>query len=175
MAKKDGSFLVLFKDHTKKQVFLVFRSDYPLWVLTGGGTEKNESPGKAALREANEETGFKVKLIKPLGIYEIINKKGKKIRDTYLYEGRITSGTFKPEFPGCRGKWFSVDKLPFSMSHQTKLKIQDAAAHKEGKLFRKKRSEISCENNLHLIIRYPHYFLKFIFTRYIPKLRRKRR
>ena len=50
--KQDGAFVILFKDDSRKEVFLVFRSDYPIWVLTGGGIEKGETPEQAAVREA---------------------------------------------------------------------------------------------------------------------------
>jgi 8-oxo-dGTP pyrophosphatase MutT (NUDIX family) len=105
----DGSTVVLFKDDTKKEVFLVFRSDYPIWGTTGGAIEKNETPEEAALREAYEETGFKTKIIKYCGTYQLTHNK------LHLYEGRIISGKFKPEFPGCKGKWFNVNQLPKDM------------------------------------------------------------
>jgi len=81
----DGSTVVLFKDDTKKEVFLVFRSDYPIWGTTGGAIEKNETPEEAALREAYEETGFKTKITKYCGTYQLTYNK------LHLYEGRIIS------------------------------------------------------------------------------------
>ena len=77
--KKNGSFLVLFNNRKKKKVFLVRRDDFYTWVVPGGGIEKGEKPKEAAIREAIEETGFKVKLVRSLGIYQISNKKGEKI------------------------------------------------------------------------------------------------
>ena len=62
--EQNGSTVVLFKDDSRKEVFLVFRSDYPIWVTTGGGAEPDETPEETALREAFEETGFKVKICK---------------------------------------------------------------------------------------------------------------
>lgn len=129
--KKDGAFVVLFRDDSKKEVFLVFRSDYPIWGLTGGGIEKGEEPKEAAIREAKEETGFEVKLIKKLGTYEFLNKQRKSIRKTYLFEGRVVSGEFKPEYPGCKGGWFRVDKLPFETIYRAREKIYDTLSFKE--------------------------------------------
>jgi 8-oxo-dGTP pyrophosphatase MutT (NUDIX family) len=57
MKRPDGSFVVIFKDDSRKEVFLVLRSDKPIWNLPGGGIEGNESPENAALRETFEETG----------------------------------------------------------------------------------------------------------------------
>lgn len=71
--EQNGSFLILFKDDSRKEVFLVFRSDYPIWVLTGGVIERGETPKSAAVREAEEESGFKVKLLREIGVYHVIN------------------------------------------------------------------------------------------------------
>ena len=162
---RNGAFLVLFKDNSKKQVFLVRRSDYPIWVLTGGGIEKGEVPKNAALREAYEETGFKVKLVKSLGIYEIFNKKDSK-RKTYLFEGRVVSGIFKPEYPGCLGKWFPVNKLPLSITYPTRIKIQDAVNHNGKKIFQKKHSEITLKNNILLMFIHPFSSAKFLYRHF---------
>ena len=160
--RKDSAFLILFRNDQKKEVFLVFRSDYPIWGLTGGGIDKGETPEKAALREAYEETGFKVRLVKPLGVYEIVDKKRKK-RKTYLFEGRVVSGTFRPEFPGCLGRWFFVDKMPLSITYPTKIKIQDAVNHQGREFFQRRRLEITFRNNLLLIMMHPFSFVKFFY------------
>lgn len=145
----DGSFLVLFRDELKKDVFMVFRTDYPLWVLTGGGIEFGETPGKAALREAREETGFKVKLIRYVGKYEYPGK------NTYLFEGRYISGIYKPEFEGNIGKWFSVKHLPLDMTNSTRRKIVDAVSFKGKPFVRKIANELPFASNFWLIFRHP--------------------
>jgi len=45
----------------EKQVLLTKRRDVPVWVLPGGGIERNENPEDAIVREILEETGFHVK------------------------------------------------------------------------------------------------------------------
>ena len=162
---QNGAFLILFKDNKREQVFLVRRSDYPIWVLTGGGIDKGETPKKAALREGYEETGFKVKLTKSLGVYEIVNKKGNK-RKTYLFEGRVISGVFKPEYPSCLGEWFSVNKLPLGITYRTKIIIQDAIGHSGKKIFQKKHSEITLKNNILLMLTHPFSSLKFLYKNF---------
>ena len=66
---KDGSHVILFKDDSKREVFLVYRSDYPIWTTTGGAVEKREIPQETAIREAYEETGFDIEIKKYLGVY----------------------------------------------------------------------------------------------------------
>ncbi len=48
MSRQNGAFLILFKDDLRKEVFLVLRTDYPVWVLTGGGIKPGETPEEAA-------------------------------------------------------------------------------------------------------------------------------
>lgn len=123
----DGAFVVLFKDNSQREVFLVHRSDKPVWNLPGGGIETDESPDKAVIREAFEETGFKIKLIRKAGLYQNIDiKTGDIWNIVYLYTGRVLSGTFRPEFPSCKGEWFSVDRLPSNIQHVTSQRILDA-------------------------------------------------
>ena len=156
--------MVLFESKKKKKTFLVRRNDYYTWVIPGGGIEKGENPKQAALREAREETGFKVKIIKPLGIYQILDRKGKKLRRTYLFEGRVISGQFKPEFPGCLGRWFSVNRLPLNTSESVRTKIKDSKTWHGGKTFYKKRGSERFFQNFHLLLVNPigaaKYFLK---------------
>ncbi len=150
--KKHGSFVVLFKNDARQEVFLVLRSDYPIWVITGGTIEKGESPKEAAIREAKEETGFKVKIIRKVGVYS--RKQASSIYSSHLFEGRIISGKFRPEFPGCEGKWFLVSKLPFSITSRIKERIFDCIKHKSG-YFNKKCKRLWAMDNLHLMLIHP--------------------
>jgi ADP-ribose pyrophosphatase YjhB (NUDIX family) len=119
----DGSFVVLL-NKPRNKVFLVFRSDYPVWVLTGGGIEKGESASKAAIREAKEESNFEVKIIRSVGVYNVGNK-SEPNNKIHFFEGRRLGGKFKPEYPRCMGKWFDVDKLPARMTSFSKRAIDD--------------------------------------------------
>ena len=157
--EKSGSTVVLFKDDSRREVFLVFRSDYPIWVTTGGGAEPGETPAETALREAFEETGFKVKIARYAGLYQ--RESGKVEHKSYLFEGRIVSGEFKPEFPGCKGRWFSVDKLPWSMTDRTREKILDCLKH-ESEQFEKEHQPLRLRNNFHLLLPHPVATIKYI-------------
>jgi 8-oxo-dGTP pyrophosphatase MutT (NUDIX family) len=127
MTNKDGSFVVIFKNDLKKEVFLVFRSDMSIWNLTGGGIEDGETPEEAVIRETFEETGFKIEILHKLGIYNNIDvKTGGVWNQTHLFEGRVVFGKFIPEFDGCKGEWFSVSKLPADIKPVTKTRIDDA-------------------------------------------------
>lgn len=162
--QKDGAFLILFRNDQKKEVFLVFRSDYPLWVLTGGGVELGEKPKEAAIREAREETGFKVKLVRKIGRYDLVSQKKRILRKTYLYEGRIISGEFKPEFPGCKGQWFSINHLPPDLTSTTKQMINNAFLF-NGRPYVKKAFTEFKSSDIKLVFRHPFAALRFSIDR----------
>lgn len=105
-----GSFVILTRKNNS-EVFLVKRSDYLIWEIQGGGIEKNESPKQAAIREAKEETGFRIKILSKNFIYLLDNKTTK-----HVYSGKVVGGKYKPEYKGCEGRWFRLDDLPFFMT-----------------------------------------------------------
>jgi 8-oxo-dGTP pyrophosphatase MutT (NUDIX family) len=126
MKVKDGVFVILFKDLEKKEVFLILRSDMPIWNLPGGAIEDGETPEEGVIRETKEETDFEIELVHFVGKYNHIDAKTEKLlKRTYLYEGKILEGEFKPEFPGCEGKWFPVKKLPENIRPITALRVKD--------------------------------------------------
>lgn len=70
-----------------KKILLIKHKKFNKWVQPGGHIEDNETPEEAALREAYEETGLRVKLIgecfpresdfiRPLGIQKNMNDRG---------------------------------------------------------------------------------------------------
>lgn len=154
-----GSTVVLFKDNLRKEVFLVFRSDYPCWVTTGGGIEPGETPQEAALREAQEETRFKIKIVRKVGEYSF-KKNGIDYQRSYLFEGRVVSGKFRPEYPGCKGKWFEVDKLPSDTVFSSRELIVDCLSNQTG-YFKKEKDTIGIKENLHLVLLHPLAIFKF--------------
>lgn len=155
MKKRDGAFVVLFRDKMKKEVFLVYRSDWPIWNGVGGGVEDGEDPNDAAMREVEEETGFTVKIGRKLGIYEDYHPHTKEqVNNVHLFEGWYVSGAYKPEFPGCKGAWFSVHKLPRDITDKTRQRVADALTTTDIP-FRKKTYRSQLKNNLHLLLRHP--------------------
>ena len=58
---------------TESGIVLIKRHYEPFkgwWALPGGFIEEGESPEEAAIREAEEETGLKIKIERKVGVYD---------------------------------------------------------------------------------------------------------
>ncbi|OGN61365.1 MAG: hypothetical protein A3F09_02035 [Chlamydiae bacterium RIFCSPHIGHO2_12_FULL_49_11] len=63
MEEIESTFAAIFNPG-RTEIALILRRDIPVWVLPGGGKEKEETLQEAAVREAMEETGFSVKNVR---------------------------------------------------------------------------------------------------------------
>lgn len=108
-------------DRTK--ILLIERRDVPVWVLPGGGVEKNETPENAIEREILEETGFTVKAVRLVGLYLPINRLSKR---THLYECSILKGSIQPNSETLSIRFFPVTLLPKKIPPPFPEWIQDA-------------------------------------------------
>lgn len=159
--KPIGSFVVLTRNN-RKEIFLVKRSDFPVWEPQGGGIENNETPENTAIREAYEETGFRIKIVRKVAEY---TKSDSNKITSHVFEGNYISGTFIPEYNGCKGKWFDVNNLPLQMTSTRKMMIKDCLEN-ANKLINKSEIPAVSTQNLHLLFLLPiesfRYVLKFI-------------
>ncbi len=109
-------------DPSTKKILLVEHKDYNRWVQPGGHIEDFETPEEAAVREAYEETGIKVRLlgkhfpreedfIRPLGIQKNRSKNGDVYVDI-IYPAIPIHGTeLKMNDESKNIQWFSRDEL----------------------------------------------------------------
>lgn len=106
-----------------KKILLVYHKKFNKWVQPGGHIEEDETPEEAALREAYEETGVKVKLIgerfpreddfiKPLGIQKNRNASG-DIHIDIIYAAVPVNNieTTSNEQENMGAQWFSREEL----------------------------------------------------------------
>ena len=160
--KPIGSFVVLTRNN-KKEVFLVKRSDFPVWESQGGGIENNETPETTAIRESYEETGFQIEIVRKVAEYTntSLNK-----TTSHVFEGKYITGTFKPEYTDCEGKWFNIDNLPHQMTGTRRMMVKDCLENRS-KLINKPEIPVVSIHNLKFLFLLPiqsfKYILRFIF------------
>lgn len=114
------------------QILLVKRAPHllngNLYALVGGFVERNETTKQAVIREAMEETGYKVKVISLFRIIDHPNRKNENrqnISFVYLVEPLDKVGKSDHEVKEL--KWFDLDKLPlqeeFAFDHLDNVKL----------------------------------------------------
>jgi 8-oxo-dGTP pyrophosphatase MutT (NUDIX family) len=98
----------------KGEILLGKRKDNGIYTMPGGGGHELETPEKAAVREAFEESGVP---INPLFLVKLpsIETRNGKLCHCFLYHcgmDIITTSKLDPDHEVGTWKWFSHDKLP---------------------------------------------------------------
>ncbi|MBI2810117.1 MAG: NUDIX domain-containing protein [Candidatus Melainabacteria bacterium] len=96
-------------DDARQKVLLTKRRDIPVWVIPGGGLEKDETPEKGAIREVLEETGYKVEIVRKVAEYLPVNK---MTLFSHLFECRVVSGSAVLTSETKDIQFFDLDQLP---------------------------------------------------------------
>ena len=108
------------------QVLLTKRADVEVWTLPGGGVEMGESVAEAAIREAREETGLEVQLIRLVGIY-FIPQWASGDNHGVLFAARPVGGALQPqEDEVIEQRYFGPQSLPEPLVWWQRQRIYDA-------------------------------------------------
>lgn len=145
----------------RDQVLLIKRRDVPVWVLPGGGLEKKETPEHGALREAEEETGLKLKLKRKVGLYL---PKNSLTKATYLFEFTPVGGTLKKGSETLDIQYFPVKKLPRIMPPPYFEWIEDSL-NEFSASFVKKTSSVTYLVLAWKLLQHPYLVLRHILIR----------
>jgi 8-oxo-dGTP pyrophosphatase MutT (NUDIX family) len=106
--------------NSKGELLMEKRSDCGLWGMPGGKIEPGESITEAAVREAYEETGLKVKVTRLLGVYSVPtdrivvypdNQDVVQLVDIFV-ETEIVSGELRISHESEELKFCSLNQLP---------------------------------------------------------------
>lgn len=90
---------------------------------SGGGIEKGEAPIDAAKREAQEETGFEISIVRQVAKYRPLNR---FTSPTHFFECTITGGVSKTCSETKEVAFFPLDNLPKFLPHFYHYWIVDA-------------------------------------------------
>jgi 8-oxo-dGTP diphosphatase len=93
----------------EKGKVLLVKHDDKFWKFPGGAMEKGESPEQCVIREAKEELGIKVKLIRPVKPMVLWKRDETVLLIHYLAKrtGKIKPAKFIDEWA-----WINAKKLP---------------------------------------------------------------
>lgn len=150
----DGASVVVF-DKSNKKVLLVKRRDVPLWNIPGGAIEPGETARQAAIREAQEEAGYKVKLIRKVGIWKNFKTSGTNT----VYLGKIVAGKPKIGPESSEIKFFPIKSLPDTLLRHQQDRIFEASLRKQPQNYTVNYSPFQL---LAPILKYPILFAKII-------------
>lgn len=95
-------------------------SDPPRWTLPGGGLDHGEDPRDAALREVEEETGYRVELRRLLTVEsfrQLVHRPGGPVDHqtiAVVYTAEVVGGELRPEVGGSTdiAAWFPLADVP---------------------------------------------------------------
>src|SRR3989338_887640 len=97
--KQDGKYLLVQERQPKA---------YGLWNFPGGKVDVGESFEQAAIREAKEESGYDVEIIKKIGIFQANPTNAVK----HAFEVKIIGGELNFQLDELLdAKWFTFDEI----------------------------------------------------------------
>lgn len=120
------------------QILLVQESSDKCWSMPGGWADVGNLPSEVAVREAQEESGYQVKVIKLLGVFDC-NRNG---RPLMLYHGykllflcEIVGGEARTNHETLDVGFFAFDNLPpLSQQRTNKRHLDEILAHLQDSL-----------------------------------------
>lgn len=122
---KVGVNVAIFEDG---EILLTRREDFGVWCMPGGGVDEGESMGEAAVREALEETGIKVKLKRLVGIYSMPEAKA-WANLIVVFVAEPVGGVMKKQAGEVvEMRFFPVDNLPENLLFGHRQRILDAVS-----------------------------------------------
>ena len=109
------------------EVLLVHRPKYDDWTLPKGKLDDGESAEEAAMREVEEETGFRVSLGQELPSTDYHDRFGRP-KNVRYWVMDITGGEFEPNREVDEVRWLSVDDAKGALSYPRDRNVLEAFA-----------------------------------------------
>ena len=108
VVKAAGGVLCRADASGETEIAIIHRPAYDDWSLPKGKVEPDETPEDCAMREVREETGFRAKLVRPLGCTAYVDRRGRDKVACY-WSMEALSGRFRPGVEVDKLVWLPVD------------------------------------------------------------------
>jgi 8-oxo-dGTP diphosphatase len=122
----------------RTQVLLVHGAKYGDWTLPKGKLDPGETPGEAAVREVEEETGVRVRLGPPLPAqaYGFLDRSGEaRSKLVHYWVGRAVGSddvsAYRPNSEITDVRWVPVDRAADRLTHARDAAVVQAALSHE--------------------------------------------
>ncbi len=118
----------VFVLNAEGKVLLVRRADNGFWAMPGGCQDLGETPAQCAVRECFEESGYRVRVTRLIGVYssqcyEYVHYPWKENEFTHIFfRGELEGGTPTLSEETTEIGWFAKDALPpLSDGHELRI------------------------------------------------------
>jgi len=122
-----GGVLHRTRDDGSVEVLLIHRPRYDDWTLPKGKLEPRESVEDGALREVEEETGFRAEIERRIGETAYRDRHRRPKRVTY-FAMRPVSGAFAPNDEVDEIRWVTIDEANRLLSYEHDRHLVDRVA-----------------------------------------------
>ncbi len=156
---KEAAVTIIFYDG---KVLLVKRRDVPVWVLPGGGIDDGERPEDAALREAKEETGIDVSIVRKVGEWLATNKLAS---NAHLFECKPTHhpGELLPQKESQEVRFFSPAQLPKTFFFLHRVWLEAALKNQPERIYL--ITELTYWNVIKIMLTHPILSWRYLLSR----------
>lgn len=153
--------IAIILNEDKTEVVLIKRRDVPLWVLPGGGIDEGETPAEAAVREALEETGATVQIVRQVAEYTPINRLASQ---TYTFECRVENANFAIGDETLDVRFFPLIALPKALFFLHREWLEDALKNAPTLIYRP-IDQITYWNVFKYFCKHPSHVLRILCAR----------
>lgn len=116
--QKAGGIIVRTDSNGAKEIYLIHRPRHDDWSLPKGHIDEGESHEQAALREIEEETGFRCRVIKKLPDYMYTLPTGEEAI-VYMYEVEYIDNAGNKDNEVDEGAWKPISEAIELISYPT--------------------------------------------------------
>jgi 8-oxo-dGTP diphosphatase len=116
MIEKAGGIITRTNANGEREIYLIHRPRYNDWSLPKGHSESGETIEQAALREVEEETGFRCASIRELPdyVYQLPNGQHAVV---HFFELSVVAQTGNHDDEADRGEWMTVSAATERISY----------------------------------------------------------